>query len=77
MPPARLTEGMAIIHTGLVAGVAPGADPRRLVVDHYGASAAYLVALGAGAAAALVAQTLPPPAAGARDAREPASRPAS
>ena len=43
VPPARLTEGMAIMHTGIVAGVAPGATLGGLVVDHHGASAAYLV----------------------------------
>ena len=59
MPPARLTEGMAIIHTGIVAGVAPGATLAGWIIDDYGASPAFLVALGAGAAAALVAQTLP------------------
>ena len=43
VPAGRLTEGMAIMQTGLVAGVAPGATLSGLVVDHQGASAAYLV----------------------------------
>jgi predicted MFS family arabinose efflux permease len=59
VPAGRLTEGMAIMQTGLVAGVAPGATVSGLVVDHQGASAAYLVCLGAGLAAALTAQALP------------------
>lgn len=59
VPRARLTEGMAIMHTGLVAGVAPGATLSGLVIDGHGASAAYLVALAAGAVAAVAAQTLP------------------
>jgi len=59
VPPSRLTEGMAIMQTGLVAGVAPGATLSGLVVDHQGASAAYLVSVAAGLVAALAAQTLP------------------
>ncbi|QBR90942.1 MFS transporter [Nocardioides euryhalodurans] len=57
--PGRLTEGMALLHTGIVAGVAPGATAAGFVVDHAGASAAYLVPLGAGAVAAVAAQLLP------------------
>jgi MFS family permease len=59
VPAARLTEGMAIIHTGLAAGIAPGAALSGLVVDAAGASPAYLVSAGAGLVAALAAQTLP------------------
>lgn len=59
VPPARLTEGMAIMQTGIVAGVAPGATFAGLVVDSSGASPAFLVAAGAGAVAALSAQALP------------------
>ena len=59
VPASRLTEGMAIMQTGLVAGVAPGAIVSGFVVDHSGASAAYLVSLGAGVIAALAAQTIP------------------
>ncbi len=58
-PSGRLTEGMAIMQTGLVAGVAPGATLSGLVVDHQGASAAYLVSVGAGVVAAVAAQLLP------------------
>ncbi len=59
VPASRLTEGMAIMQTGLVAGVAPGATASGFVVDHSGASAAYLVSLGAGVVAAIAAQTIP------------------
>jgi len=59
VPPARLTEGMAIMHTGVVAGVAPGATVAGIVIDHAGASPAYAVAAAAGAVAALAALTLP------------------
>ncbi|MBJ7357715.1 MFS transporter [Nocardioides sp.] len=59
VPVSRLTEGMAIMHTGIVAGVAPGATISGFVVDHSGASAAYLVSLSAGIVAALAAQAVP------------------
>lgn len=59
VPRARLTEGMAVLQTGLVAGVAPGATASGFVVDHVGASQAYLVSLAAGLLAAVAAQTLP------------------
>ena len=57
VPSGRLTEGMAILHTGIVAGVAPGASIAGFVVDHNGASAAYAVALAGGVLGALAAQT--------------------
>ena len=59
VPAARLTEGIAIVHTGIVAGVAPGATFAGLVIDAHGASPAYLVAIASGAVAALAAQLLP------------------
>lgn len=59
VPPARLTEGMAIMQTGVVAGVAPGATVAGVVIDAVGASPAYLVAAAAGLVAALAAQCLP------------------
>lgn len=59
VPTSRLTEGMAIMQTGVVAGVAPGATLSGFVVDHHGASAAYLVSLTAGVVAAVAALTLP------------------
>ena len=60
VPAGRLTEGMAILHTGIVAGVAPGASVAGFVVDHSGASAAYAVALVGGVLGALAAQTARP-----------------
>jgi MFS family permease len=59
VPPARLTEGMAIMQTGVVAGVAPGATVAGVVIDAYGASTAFLVSVIAGAVAAVAAQTVP------------------
>ena len=59
VPGPRLTEGIAVIHTGIVAGVAPGATLAGIVIDSHGASPAYLVAVGAGLVGAVVAQTLP------------------
>ena len=59
VPPTRLTEGMALLHTGIVAGVAPGAALAGAVVDRAGASGGYLVMAGGGLAAAVVAQLLP------------------
>lgn len=58
VPPSRLTEGMAFIQTGLVAGVAPGAALAGVLVDHYGASAAYLVPVAGGVLALLAAQAI-------------------
>lgn len=55
VPPARLTEGLAFLQTGLVAGVAPGAALAGLVVDAHGASAAYLVSVAGGVVALLAA----------------------
>ncbi len=57
VPPARLTEGLAFLQTGMVAGVAPGAAVAGIVVDAHGASTAYLVS-AAGGAIALVAALL-------------------
>ena len=58
-PTARLTEGMALLQTGLVAGVAPGAALAGITVDHAGASTAYLVPLGAAVLAVAAARALP------------------
>ncbi|CAN5582899.1 MFS transporter [soil metagenome] len=51
VPPSRLTEGLAFLQTGIVAGVAPGAALAGLVIDAHGASPAYLVSVAAGALA--------------------------
>lgn len=59
MPPGRLTEGMAVVQTGLVVGIAPGAAISGFVVDAHGASAAYLVSVTAGILAAVAAQVVP------------------
>ncbi len=55
VPASRITEGMTVFTTGLVAGVAAGAWVVGVVVDAHGASAAYAVPGAAGATATLVA----------------------
>ncbi len=62
VPGGRLTEGIAIIHTGLAAGLAPGAALAGVVIDARGASAAYLVAFGAGLVAAVAGFAVRPAA---------------
>ncbi len=59
IPAARLSEGMAFVHTGLAAGVAPGAAFGGLVIDAADSAAAYVVSAGCGMVAALAAQSLP------------------
>jgi MFS family permease len=59
VPAVRLTEGMAISHTGLAAGLAPGAWLSGLVIDTHGASSSYLVAIGGGVVAILLALAVP------------------
>lgn len=58
-PPSRLTEGMAVLHTGLVGGVALGAASVGPVIDRFGAGPAWLVCAVAGAVAASSALLLP------------------
>ena len=63
VPKSRLTEGMAILHTGMGVGIAPGAALAGLVIDAYGASPAYAVPAAAGllgAAAAWLTPSGPP-----------------
>lgn len=55
LPPARLTEGMAFVQTGLAAGLAPGAAVAGVVIDDAGASPAYLVCLVGGVVTLLAA----------------------
>ena len=55
VPPSRLTEGMALIHTTLGAGIAPGAAGAGVVIDNAGPAMAYLVPLGAGLLGVLAA----------------------
>src|SRR3954465_5764175 len=50
---------MAFIHTGLAAGLAPGAALSGMVVDVVGASPAYLVSAASGLVATLAAPLLP------------------
>jgi MFS family permease len=59
VPGGRLTEGMAIVHTGIAAGVAVGAAASGVLIDSHGASLGFFVSLAAGAVAALGAQTSP------------------
>jgi MFS family permease len=59
VPAGRLTEGIAISHTGLAAGLAPGAWLSGLVIDAHGASPSYLVAVGGGLLATLVSFAVP------------------
>ncbi len=61
VPGARLSEGMAFVHTGLAAGVAPGAAFGGVVIDAADSSAAYLVSVACGLVAAAAAQALPHP----------------
>jgi MFS family permease len=55
VPTGRLTEGIAVITTGLAAGVAPGAAIVGVVVDSAGASASYWVPAVAGLTGAAIA----------------------
>lgn len=59
VPQARLTEGMAVLSTGIIGGVAPGAALAGLIVDRAGASTAYWLPVVAGATAVVAAQLLP------------------
>jgi MFS family permease len=58
VPGPRLTEGIAIMHTGIATGIAPGAALAGLMIDAHGASASYVVALGGGIVAAVAALAL-------------------
>ncbi len=55
VPTQRLSEGLAVVHTGIAAGIAPGAAIAGAVIDRYGASPAYLVALVSALIAAVAA----------------------
>jgi len=76
VPTARLTEGMAIIHTGMAAGIAPGAALAGQLIDRVGASASFWVAVGSGlvgAVAAITAAVAAGRRAAARSRREAAT----
>ncbi|MGI8613222.1 MAG: MFS transporter [Nocardioidaceae bacterium] len=55
VPAARLTEGIAWATSGLATGIAPGSAISGVVIDHYGASVAYLVPVASGLLAVTVA----------------------
>jgi len=59
LPAGRLTEGMALLFTGMIAGEAPASALSGWLVDRHGASTAYAVMVGAAALAAVVAFLLP------------------
>lgn len=61
LPPARLTEGMMLLQTGIALGLAPGAALAGVVIDEAGASAAYFVSFSGGvlALAAALATRVP------------------
>jgi MFS family permease len=69
VPPSRLTEGMAFVQTGIVAGVAPGAALAGLVIDSSGASPAYLVCVGGGVLALVATLAVRLPSAAPRGER--------
>ena len=56
VPSERLTEGMAVVQTGLVAGVAPGAAIGGVLIDSHGAAAGFAVAIAAGVLGTVSAQ---------------------
>lgn len=58
VPPERLTEGMSVIQTGLVAGVAPGAAIGGALIDLHGAAAGFGTAVAAGVLGAVAAQLI-------------------
>jgi MFS family permease len=55
VPASRLTEGIAMLHTTMAAGIAPGAAVAGVVVDAYGPHTAYLVPLCSGLIGVLAA----------------------
>ena len=59
VPRERLTEGMSWFSMGMAAGVALGGAASGWVVDHHGASLAYLVPIASAGIAAAVAWTVP------------------
>ena len=59
VPRPRLTEGLALMHTGLIGGVAAGAAFGGGAVDAVGASPAWLVCFAAGLVSLAAALSLP------------------
>ncbi|MFE7483741.1 MFS transporter [Streptomyces sp. NPDC057552] len=70
VPPAALTEGMTWAITGLSVGVALGASLSGGMVDRFGPSGGFAVAIAAGGATVLLALTAQRPL--GRSLREPA-----
>lgn len=58
-PRERVTEAMAVLHTGMAAGIAPGAALAGLCIDTWGAHAAYVVPVAAGVIAVTAAWLAP------------------
>lgn len=73
-PRGRLNEAMAVVQTGLTAGVAPGAVAAGFVVDHVNASASFWVSVGAGLLAVAGAWLLPRDAAPTSPPGDPTNR---
>jgi predicted MFS family arabinose efflux permease len=77
VPVSRLTEGMSIVHTGMAAGIAPGAAAAGQVIDRVGPGASYWVPVAAGVlgvvAAFIAAATAPGPEAPTWPTGSPAS----
>ncbi|MDP9822739.1 MFS transporter [Nocardioides massiliensis] len=59
VPASRLTEGLAVVHAGMAAGIAPGAALVGTVIDNHGASTSYLVVCAAGVVGALLTWVVP------------------
>ncbi|HEY1133724.1 MAG TPA: MFS transporter [Nocardioides sp.] len=59
-PRERVTEAMAVLHTGMAAGIAPGAALAGLCIDAWGAHAAYVVPVVSGVIAVTAAWIAPP-----------------
>ncbi|WP_447647029.1 MFS transporter [Nocardioides zeae] len=58
-PRERVTEAMAVLHTGMAAGIAPGAALAGLCIDTWGAHAAYVVPVVSGVIAVAAAWLAP------------------
>jgi hypothetical protein len=59
VPPSRLTEGLAVVQSGMLFGLAVGPAVGGLLIDSHGADGAYFAALVGGALAAAVALVIP------------------
>lgn len=59
VPTSRLTEGLALVHTAMAVGIAPGATVAGIVIDEHGASPAFLVMVAAAAMGSVIAWATP------------------